>query len=67
MNPFVLHIGQPVKIVVAKPDRIIVAEQAQDKLKIANAKEDTKASEDAQNELNALLLFKYDMGGFQRM
>jgi len=40
---------------------------AQDKLKIANAKEDTKASEDAQNELNALLLFKYDMGGFQRM
>ena len=40
---------------------------AQDKLKIANAKEDTKASEDAQNELNALLLFKHDMGGFQRM
>ena len=50
-----------------EPDRVIVAEQAQDKLKIANAKEDTKASEDAQNELNALLLFKHDMGGFQRM
>ncbi len=40
---------------------------AQDKLKIAKAKEDTKAAEDAQNELNALLLFKHDMGGFQRM
>ncbi len=40
---------------------------AQDKLKIANVKEDTKAAEDAQNELNALLLFKHDMGGFQRM
>jgi hypothetical protein len=24
----VLHIGQPVKIVVAEPDRVIVAEQA---------------------------------------
>jgi type I restriction enzyme R subunit len=40
---------------------------ALDKLKIANAKEDTKAAEDAQNELNTLLLFKHDMSGFQRM
>lgn len=40
---------------------------AQDKLKIAKAKEDTKAAEDAQNELDALMLFKHDMGTFQRM
>jgi hypothetical protein len=26
-STFVLHIGQPVKIVVAEPDRVIVAEQ----------------------------------------
>jgi type I restriction enzyme R subunit len=40
---------------------------AQDKLKIAKAKEDAKAATDAQNELNALILFKHDMGAFQRM
>lgn len=40
---------------------------AQEKLKIANAKEDAKTTEEAQNELNALILFKHDMTAFQRM
>lgn len=40
---------------------------AQEKLKAANAKEDSKAVEDAKNEMNALILFKHDMGAFQRM
>jgi type I restriction enzyme, R subunit len=40
---------------------------AQEKLKAANAKEDSKAVEDAKNEMNALILFKHDMGAFQRL
>jgi len=40
---------------------------AQDKLKAATAKDDAKALTDAQNELNALMLFKHDLGAFQRM
>lgn len=40
---------------------------AQEKLKVAAAKEDGKATADAQNELNALILFKHDMGAFQRL
>ncbi len=40
---------------------------AQDRLKIAKAKEDVQESEEAQNELNALILFKHDMAEFQRM
>ena len=40
---------------------------AQNKLKTAKAKDDGKAAEDAQNEMNALLLFKHDMGAFQRL
>lgn len=40
---------------------------AQEKLKTAHAKEDTKTTEEAQNELNALVLFKHDMTAFQRM
>jgi len=40
---------------------------AQDKLNIAKAKEDGKAATDAQNELDALILFKHDMASFQRM
>jgi len=40
---------------------------AQDKLKAATAKDDAKALTDAQNELNALILFKHDLGAFQRM
>ena len=40
---------------------------AQEKLRIASAKEDGKAATDAQNELNALILFKHDIGAFQRL
>ena len=40
---------------------------AQQKLKAAKGKDDPKAIEEAQNELNALILFKHDMTAFQRM
>jgi type I restriction enzyme R subunit len=40
---------------------------AQEQLKAAKARNDTKAAEDAQNELNALVLFKADLGAYQRI
>jgi type I restriction enzyme R subunit len=40
---------------------------ALESLRVANAKSDAKAATGAQSELNALLLFKHDMAGFQRM
>jgi len=40
---------------------------AQEALKLAQAKEDEKAIEAAESELNALLLFKSDMGAFVRL
>ena len=40
---------------------------AQERLRIAVARNDAKAAEDAKNELNALVLFKHDMSVFQRM
>jgi type I restriction enzyme, R subunit len=40
---------------------------AQERLKIAKAKQDKNAIEAAQDEINALVLFKHDMGAFQRM
>jgi type I restriction enzyme R subunit len=40
---------------------------AQDRLKLAQAKNNAQAAEEAQNELNALILFKHDMGAFQRL
>ena len=40
---------------------------AQEALKAARAKSDDKAAEDAQNELNALILFKGDLGAFIRL
>jgi type I restriction enzyme, R subunit len=40
---------------------------AQERLKIATARNDAKTAEDAKNELNALVLFKHDMSVFQRM
>jgi type I restriction enzyme R subunit len=40
---------------------------AQEHLRIAVARNDAKAAEDAKNELNALVLFKHDMSVFQRM
>lgn len=41
--------------------------QAQEKLRIALAKDDAKAAEEAKGEINALVLFKTDLGAFQRM
>jgi type I restriction enzyme R subunit len=41
--------------------------QAQEKLLTARAKKDDKAAEEAIGEINALILFKADMGAFQRM
>lgn len=40
---------------------------SQEKLKIAKAKDDAKVAEEAQNELNVLVLFKHDMTAYQRM
>jgi len=40
---------------------------ANERRKIANEKGDAKAAQDAKNELDALTLFKRDMGTFQRM
>ena len=41
--------------------------QAQEKLRIALTKDDAKAAEEAKGEINALVLFKADLGAFQRM
>lgn len=40
---------------------------AQERLRMATARDDKKAAVDAQNELDALVLFKHDMGTFHRM
>jgi type I restriction enzyme R subunit len=40
---------------------------AQEKQKVAQARHDAKAAEEAKHELDALLLFKHDMGAFQRL
>jgi type I restriction enzyme R subunit len=39
----------------------------QERLRAATATKDLKAAAEAQDELNALLLFKHDIAGFQRM
>jgi type I restriction enzyme, R subunit len=41
--------------------------QAQESLQNALAKSDEKAVDDAKGQMNALILFKADMGAFQRM
>jgi hypothetical protein len=41
--------------------------QAQESLRNALAKSDEKAVDDAKGQMNALILFKADMGAFQRM
>lgn len=49
-------------------DRLIKQyKSAQQALESGKAKKDTKAIEDAQNELNALVLFKADMGAYVRL
>jgi type I restriction enzyme R subunit len=41
--------------------------QAREQLQLARAKKDDRATEEANGEINALILFKADMGAFQRM
>ncbi|MCS3497479.1 type I restriction enzyme R subunit [Bradyrhizobium japonicum] len=41
--------------------------QAQEKLRTAQAKNDVKAAEEANGEINSLILFRGDMSAFQRM
>jgi type I restriction enzyme R subunit len=41
--------------------------QAQERLREAAAKKDAKAAEEANGQINALILFKADLGAFQRM
>jgi type I restriction enzyme R subunit len=49
-------------------DRLIKKyKAAQEALKVARQAQDDKATESAQNELNALVLFKTDMGAFIRL
>jgi len=49
-------------------DRLLKKYKAsQERLKVAKARKDEKAAEDAQNEIDALILFKRDMGTFQRL
>lgn len=49
-------------------DRLIKRyKAAQERLATAKAKKDDKAAKEAQDELNALILFKADMGAYQRM
>jgi type I restriction enzyme R subunit len=40
---------------------------AQERLRLATDKEDSKAAQEAHDELNALILFKRDIGAFQRL
>ena len=49
-------------------DRVVKRyKAAREALQIATEKQQEKAAEDAQNELNALVLFKADMGAFLRL
>lgn len=60
--------GDLVKALEPVSDRLLKKYKAgQDVLKVATVKEDEQAMETAQNELNALVLFKADMGAYVRL
>ena len=60
--------GDLVAAITPVADRLLKAyKEAQEHLKLALAKSDKKAAEAAQDELDALILFKSDMGAFQRL
>jgi type I restriction enzyme, R subunit len=60
--------GDLIAALEAVVDRLLKRfKQAQEKLNTALAKADTKTAEEAKGEINALVLFKQDMGAFQRM
>jgi type I restriction enzyme, R subunit len=67
MNPTAKQ-GELVAALEPVVDRLLKRfRQAQENLRIALAKDDAKTAEEAKGEINALVLFKTDMGAFQRM
>ena len=67
MNPKAKQ-GDLIAAIEPVADRLLKRfKQAQEKLRIALAKDDAKAAEEAKGEINALVLFKADLGAFQRM
>ncbi|MFM2168848.1 MAG: hypothetical protein RIS79_3219, partial [Verrucomicrobiota bacterium] len=60
--------GDLVAAIAPVEDRLMKRyKAAQEALKVAKEKDDKTATEAAQNELNALILFKSDMGAFLRL
>lgn len=60
--------GDLVAALAPVADRLVKRfKQAQEKLKAARATNDQRAEEEANGEINALILFKADMGAFQRV
>jgi type I restriction enzyme R subunit len=67
MNPKAKQ-GDLIAAIEPVADRLLKRfKQAQEKLRIALAKDDAKAADEAKGEINALVLFKADLGAFQRM
>jgi type I restriction enzyme R subunit len=60
--------GDLVAAIMPVADRLLRSyRDAQERLKAATAKEDAKGAKEAQDEMNALLLFRNDMGAFLRL
>ena len=67
MNPKAKQ-GDLIAAIEPVADRLLKRfKQAQEKVRSALAKDDAKAAEEAKGEINALVLFKADLGAFQRM
>ena len=67
MNPKAKQ-GDLIAAIEPVADRLLKRfKQAQEKVRSALAKENAKAAEEAKAEINALVLFKADLGAFQRM
>jgi type I restriction enzyme R subunit len=67
MNPKAKQ-GDLIAAIEPVADRLLKRfKQAQEKVHSALAKDDAKAAEEAKGEINALVLFKADLGAFQRM
>jgi type I restriction enzyme R subunit len=67
MNPKAKQ-GDLIAAIEPVADRLLKRfKQAQEKVRSALAKDNAKAAEEAKGEINALVLFKADLGAFQRM
>jgi type I restriction enzyme R subunit len=67
MNPKAKQ-GDLIAAIEPVADRLLKRfKKAREKLRIALAKEDAESAEEAKGEINALVLFKADLGAFQRM